>query len=347
MIDTAAVAGGMRSRSQSGMMMELDQVGGEASSALLMLSQMANSKESQSSQHQQQGQQQNIQAPTAACPQKQPIRKHVLNVMALVQHITSLEDRVRHLESIVIGHRCSKSELPTPTGLGSGPMCVSAPTTTATSPKNGPVPSSLTSIKFTVPESARSLLSPASDAPSATSPSLTHPSSRYQQQHASSMPSPPSQNIWPGQHPHHQMVMKDATVKDVQRNILDRICQPLLETCYDPDKTRLMDVVDELEKHHFYHIDRRVLMSAVRRWFRKRREEMGSRVFMLCKTSELHSVDSAGIREFLRGLKENVELLDRFRSRAGIEIKDISAAREFCYEKIDSFYRRKMVQLSP
>jgi hypothetical protein len=150
--------------------------------------------------------------------------------------------------------------------------------------------------------------------------------------------------MWPG---HPGMVLKDATVKDVQRNVLDRVCQPLLESCYDPDKTQLMDLVDELEKHHFYHIDRRILMSAVRRWFRKRREEMGSRIFMLCRTSELLTVDPNAIREFLRGLKDNVELLDKFRNRAGIEVKDVKAAREFCYEKIDSYYRRKMVAQSP
>jgi hypothetical protein len=143
------------------------------------------------------------------------------------------------------------------------------------------------------------------------------------------------------------MVLKDATVKDVQRNILDRVCQPLLERCYDPDKSQLMDLVDELEKHHFYHIDRRTLMSAVRRWFRKRREEMGARVFMLCRTGELLNVPADRIREFLRGLKDDLELLDRFRSRAGIEVKDLTQAREFVFEKIDSFFRRKMVQQSP
>jgi len=139
------------------------------------------------------------------------------------------------------------------------------------------------------------------------------------------------------------MVLKDASVKDVQRNILDKICLPLLEQCYDPDKGQLLVLVDELEKH-FYHIDRRVLMSAVRKWFRKRREEMGTRVFMVCKCPEVISVQPEDLKEFLRSLKDNTELLDRIRSKVFLEIKDAEQARAFCVEKVDSYFRRKLAQ---
>jgi hypothetical protein len=138
------------------------------------------------------------------------------------------------------------------------------------------------------------------------------------------------------------MVLKDATVKDVQRTVLDRVCIPTLEVNYDPDKGKLLEIVSQLEKH-FLHIDRRVLMSAVRKWFRKRREEMGTRIFFLCKSQEIFDVSPANVREFLRGLKTNNDLLDKVRARAFLEIKDVEKAREFTAEKIDSYFRRKLI----
>lgn len=326
--------------SRCGSNMDIDQVGGEA---LLMLSKMAGQSSSIASVSTQQSA-----STTAGNGQQQPVRKHVLNVVAVVQHITALEERVRQLENIVNNNLSSHMRSAT----------ASAPVSAATSPtelQSPKMPVGLTSIRFNCPDAMpKSLVSPTiaehgmSHPQSPRSTSITSIPQQFlmggAQHHPNQVSSPPAQNMWP-QHP--GMVLKDATVKDVQRNILDRVCQPLLERCYDPDKTQLLDLVDELEKGHFYHIDRRTLMSAVRRWFRKRREEMGARVFMLCRSGELLNVPSDKIREFLRGLKDDYELLDRFRSRAGIEVKDLAQARGFVYEKIDSFFRRKMVQQSP
>lgn len=332
--------------------MDIDPVGGEASSALLLLSRIAaDGKDGKES-------------PTSPSQQQLPTRKPVLNVVALIQHIQGLEERVKQLEASSGVRTGSASKIESPTfanGTASVPVSEAASPMVA-SPRIAGMPSSLTSIRFNNPNAVKSLVASNGDRPEvlqmirqppppmphilvATPHGLqaqpAHPSAPFGMHHP--IHSPPAQSMWPG---HPGMVLKDATVKDVQRNVLDRLCNPVLEKCYEPDKTQLMDLVDELEKHHFYHIDRRVLMSAVRRWFRKRREEMGARIFVLCKGSDLIRVEQGGIRDFLRSLKTNTELLDKVRIRVALDVKDEAQGREFVLEKIDSYFRRRIVHSS-
>lgn len=304
--------------------------GGDAGSALMMLSQIAANgsipsrspkpagKSFLNLHHHQQvpGQ---IPSSSIASPQH-AMKKPMINVLALLQHVNTLEERVRQLEATVGIQRKSDSSASSsvPSSAATSPLTLNATTN---------LPPTLKSIRF-----------------NHSMPQVTGTRTEdYQQRSApqlSNLQSPPTTSTWPS---HPGMVLKDATVKDVQRPVLDKVCLPLLEKCYDPEKLELMDLVDDLEKHHFYHIDRRILMSAVRRWFRKRREEMGSRVFMLCKSAELINLEPADIKDFLRSLKDNHELLDKIRARAGLDIKDEQQARQFCLEKIFSYFRRKIV----
>lgn len=330
--------------------MDIDPVGGEASSALLLLSRMADG---------------NKDVPTSPSQPAMPTRKPVLNVMALIQHIQGLEERVKQLEACSGIRTAASSKVESPTmgnGIASAPVSETS-NSMVTSPRLNGMPSSLTSIRFNNPNAAKTLTQ--GDRPEVIQLVRQVPQQQQQQMphilvstphglqaqhpqgpygmHHHNIHSPPAQTMWPG---HPGMVLKDATVKDVQRNVLDKLCLPVLEKCYEPDKTQLMDLVDELEKHHFYHIDRRVLMSAVRRWFRKRREEMGARIFVLCKGSDLIRVDQSQIREFLRGLKANTELLDKVRTRVALDVKDETQGREFVQEKIDSYFRRRIIHSS-
>lgn len=333
--------------------MDIDPVGGEASSALLLLSRMADGS--------------NKEAPASPSPQAAlPTRKPVLNVMALIQHIQGLEERVKQLESGSGARTAASSKAESPTvanGTASAPIVSELPSPMVTSPRVNMIPPTLTSIRFTNPNMVKQpihadrpeILQMVRQPPQPQMPHILvatphglqaqhpHQHPHFGMHHHHTIHSPPAQSMWPG---HSGMVLKDATVKDVQRNVLDKLCLPVLEKCYEPDKTQLMDLVDELEKHHFYHIDRRVLMSAVRRWFRKRREEMGARIFVLCKGSDLIRVEQSGIRDFLRGLKTDIELLDKIRTRVALDVKDETQGREFVQEKIDSYFRRRIIHSS-
>lgn len=139
------------------------------------------------------------------------------------------------------------------------------------------------------------------------------------------------------------MVLKDATVRDVSKSCLDRVCTSTLDHTYDPSKTQLTELAMVVERY-VPNIDRRTIMSAIRKWFRKRREEMGARVFQYCR-SELR-VPTQEIAGFVRGLRQNRQLLDTIIVKASIEIKRKETAREFVVEKIESFFRRKAMNYS-
>lgn len=313
----------------------MDVSGNEAGAALLMLSQLANTIDAVDGTPRRASQEGSglAMSPCPMSPQlggQHPHRK--FNVVALIMHLQALEERVKQLESLLIQGTSQLHQRHNQTCDSAG-ICPSECSTSTRSPSlvspTMSVPPSLTSIKFTSG-------APAASPVLASVPSyIVSPAGT-----TASIQSPPSQPMWTGP---VNMVLKDATVKDVQRSALDRVCLPILEICYDPDKTQLMDAVDELERY-LHHIDRRILMSAVRKWFRKRREEMGARIFLICKGNEaFNALPPEQVPAFLQQLKANHALLDSMRLRASIEIKNLDQARQFCCEKIDSYFRRRIM----
>lgn len=171
--------------------------------------------------------------------QSQPKRQ--INFMAMIMYMQSLEDRIRVLEQRLAisgrGSECafSPNELPSPSMLFNRPNSAmfakppfansqqpnqSFPVQNPSVPQNAPLPASLTSItingvqhKVNGPGSSQGILgkfkmsSQGQFLNNTSSPTSTNPNNLV------SLKSPPCQPIW---NPQPAMVLKDATVKDIQ-----------------------------------------------------------------------------------------------------------------------------------
>jgi hypothetical protein len=69
---------------------------------------------------------------------------------------------------------------------------------------------------------------------------------------------------------------------EIRKSQLDRHCQPLFQNSPEPGQQELIQLARVVEESFPGH-ERRALMSAVRRWFRKKREEIGLKVVSALK----------------------------------------------------------------
>lgn len=65
--------------------------------------------------------------------------------------------------------------------------------------------------------------------------------------------------------------------REVTRSHLDRYCMPVIEVSPNPNAASINRVAAELEEI-YETLDRKAIVSQIRRWFRKRREEMSTRI---------------------------------------------------------------------
>lgn len=73
----------------------------------------------------------------------------------------------------------------------------------------------------------------------------------------------------------------------------------------------------------------------VRRWFRKRREEMSQRIFTSCRKhfgQKDYSRDEC--LELIDSIPLDFNLIERIRIEANLEIANVDASTEFCQTKV-------------
>lgn len=78
------------------------------------------------------------------------------------------------------------------------------------------------------------------------------------------------------------------TPEQVTRTDLDRVCMPTFRECVEPIGSQLHVITSELETS-FPNISRKCLLSLVRKWFRKRREELTFRLLQYFRSK--HDID--------------------------------------------------------
>lgn len=89
---------------------------------------------------------------------------------------------------------------------------------------------------------------------------------------------------------------------------LDPYCLPLFAITPSPDRLRMNSVLDRID-NDYPHNDRRKTLAQVRRWFRKRRERISSRII-----SNLHKnyseclEDPAQVNRVLNNIMEDDEI---------------------------------------
>ena len=121
----------------------------------------------------------------------------------------------------------------------------------------------------------------------------------------------------------------------VGRTDLDPILLPYLnKSPYVGDD--LERIVTECQRT-FPHSSRSALNQLVREWFRKRREYMTHRVYNHCN-KQYRMRDG---KEVLKSLRGNAQALDEIREECRLDVTDVNAARDFAYDRVESFFERR------
>lgn len=128
--------------------------------------------------------------------------------------------------------------------------------------------------------------------------------------------------------------------KDISRGHLDRFCLPVLEKTPEPSRAALSDISQRLAPL-YDHLDRKSTLSQIRKWFRKRREEMTSRLIGALRRryasllGELESINSTR-----QDIQNEIFDLTPIISEAKLEIAEEEEARSFAKQKLLAFLER-------
>lgn len=125
---------------------------------------------------------------------------------------------------------------------------------------------------------------------------------------------------------------------------LDSLCMPLFVKCPSPNNTALAELASMyIASEGAETPDRKAAMSMIRKWFRKRRDENGQKVFAACQSVLMPMLESGTM---LSDVEYDVHtkgpLFQEIRKMAEVEIMDPAAKDEFLREKIDSFLERRV-----
>lgn len=127
---------------------------------------------------------------------------------------------------------------------------------------------------------------------------------------------------------------------NIRRVDLDQACNPVWAETPEPTNLQLQEIATILEGR-FGNIGRKELISNVRKWFRKRREELGIKLLNsfkeIYKTDLLSPEKSASIK---LQFEDNTIELDEIIEGAKLAVPDNAKVRKFCREKLLNFMER-------
>ncbi|PJF20065.1 hypothetical protein PSACC_00107 [Paramicrosporidium saccamoebae] len=128
--------------------------------------------------------------------------------------------------------------------------------------------------------------------------------------------------------------------REISRGHLDRFCLPVLEATPEPTVISFNRVAQQLN-NIYLRLDRKSILSQVRKWFRKRREEMGGRIASSVKRHFSQSLkDTDSIRELIDLVERDECDLSVIINDARLEITNNVEAKLFTKQKILSFLAR-------
>ena len=132
--------------------------------------------------------------------------------------------------------------------------------------------------------------------------------------------------------------------KCVRKRDLENHCLPLYLQQPEPAYGEMQPIVLALEAI-YPNLDRRPILSLVRKWFRKKREESSQKVFSICPTLFPDPYpDREAVERVLTSYREDNSLLDEARRISALDIENVDAARDFCFKKIESYLRRHFLK---
>lgn len=124
---------------------------------------------------------------------------------------------------------------------------------------------------------------------------------------------------------------------------LDRICYVEFALQPHPTNNDLSRMAQRIEGS-FPGMGRRQIVSSIRKWYRKRRDENGQKVFSAC-IAILQPLIGSGLTvdELRLRLAHNPEFLQSMLDEAALEITNQELATQFMMEKIEAFFARRVL----
>lgn len=152
--------------------------------------------------------------------------------------------------------------------------------------------------------------------------------------------SPSGSNLEP-----HPPIPVASSRREITRSHLDRHCMPVIEVSPNPNAAAINRIAVDLEET-YKTLDRKVIVSQIRRWFRKRREEMSTRIVNAFRRRHRlpREEDMEAWELLLRQLDREEINLAPIVNDARLEIADSVMARQFAKEKLVSFLKRRKIK---
>lgn len=125
---------------------------------------------------------------------------------------------------------------------------------------------------------------------------------------------------------------------------LDQVCNPEFAKEPSPTTSDLNRMYQALEGQ-FPTAGRRNILSAVRKWYRKKRDENGQKVFTSCLAVIQPLLnDGLSIEDIKARLEDpNDGLLQRMLNETNLDIKDSERAQDFLHKKIEAYFQRRVL----
>lgn len=131
---------------------------------------------------------------------------------------------------------------------------------------------------------------------------------------------------------------------DISRVHLDRFCLSVLRQNIEPDSNTLSSISMQLEPLYL-HFDRKTCIAHIRKWFRKRREEMGMRIISNFRKMYSQLLENDEERRSLQfDLRKNTYQqtfnIKEVIKASDLEVVNQEVAIQFSVQKISSFLER-------
>lgn len=132
-----------------------------------------------------------------------------------------------------------------------------------------------------------------------------------------------------------------AAASQIRRRDLETVLAPLFRLHPSPTTLELSSVTRTLE-HLYPQLERRPILSQVRKWFRKRREELGQKVFAQSQARwGNQSMDKAQVDLLLAELRRDRQVLTQILEGCAMDLEVNEDCLNMVHLKVESYLTRR------
>jgi len=134
-----------------------------------------------------------------------------------------------------------------------------------------------------------------------------------------------------------------AEYREPKMRDLDGVCLPNFAIQPQPSVVELNRMARTLLQR-FPSYGQRNLVASIRKWYRKKRDENGQKVFTACISQLQPLIDGgAGIEEVRMGLTEDGAFRAALLAEANLDIEDAENASLFLTQKVEAYFNRRVL----